>query len=67
MGSDQLEHLAEYKVIRRTLYMDDIKKKKFVAPEVEVIDFADDDIITLSETTGLLNWWEGDGDNNEDF
>ena len=45
--------------------MDD-KKKKYVIPEAEIIDFANDDIITLS---GLLsnnaNWLEDD--NTEDW
>ena len=44
-----------------TLYMDD-KKKKFIAPEADVLDFANDDIITLSagETAGWNDggeWW----------
>lgn len=28
--------------------MDDKKKKKYVIPEAEILDFANDDIITLS-------------------
>ena len=41
--------------------MDD-KKKKFIAPEADVLDFANDDIITLSagETAGWNDggeWW----------
>lgn len=41
--------------------MDDKKKKKYVIPEAEVIDFVQDDIITES---GNANWWGGD--NNQE-
>lgn len=41
--------------------MDDKKKKKYVIPEAEILDFANDDIITLSgaETAewGEGEWW----------
>ena len=42
-------------------------KKKFVAPESEIVDFAND-IITVSENANALDWgnW-GSGDNNEDY
>ena len=44
--------------------MDD-KKKKYVVPEAEIIDFANDDIITQSLARGsTLNWGdETDVDN----
>ncbi len=37
--------------------MDD-KKKKFIVPEAEVLDFATDDIITLS-AGDTANWGDG--------
>ena len=40
--------------------MDD-KKKKFIAPEADVLDFAKDDIITLSGTD-TATWGGGDGE-----
>lgn len=40
--------------------MDD-KKKKFIPPEVEVIDFTDEDIITLSTPGANADWRD---DNN---
>ena len=47
--------------------MDDKKKKQFVAPEAEIIDFSEEDIITMSSGNDMLrNWWEdpeGDGEN----
>lgn len=43
--------------------MDD-KKKKFIPPEVEVIDFTDEDIITLSGAGAGNSNWNSD-DNNE--
>ena len=39
--------------------MDD-KKKKYVLPEAEIVDFSGEDMVT---TSGLANWW-GVGDNN---
>ena len=47
--------------------MDD-KKKKFVIPDAEVVDFAMEDIITESLTTFAATNadWVGD-DNQEDF
>ena len=45
--------------------MDD-KKKKFVIPDAEVVDFAMEDIITESLMgLGTLNW--GDDDNKEEL
>ena len=41
--------------------MDDKKKKKYIIPEAEVVDFADDDIITYSDGTQRAAW---DDDNN---
>ena len=38
--------------------MDD-KKKKFVIPEAEIIDFSEEDIITASEATDVLKWGDG--------
>ena len=40
--------------------MDD-KKKKFIAPEADVLDFAHDDIITLSGDE-TATWGGGDGE-----
>ena len=41
--------------------MDDKKKKKYVIPEAEIVDFADEDIIT-----GSAEWWgQGNNDNQE--
>ena len=41
--------------------MDD-KKKKFIVPEADILEFANDDIITMSagdtaEWTGGEEWW----------
>ena len=44
--------------------MDD-KKKKYTIPEAEIVDFAKDDIITLSDGTQALNW--EDDDNGEEW
>ena len=38
--------------------MDD-RKKKFKIPEAEVIDFSDEDIITLSGGTATADWNTG--------
>ena len=38
--------------------MDDKKKKKYVIPEAEILDFANDDIITLSGDE-TAEWGEG--------
>ena len=47
--------------------MNDKKKnKKYVIPEAEILDFANDDIITLSNY-GKLRWWGEEDDNHEDF
>ena len=45
--------------------MDDKKNKKYVIPEAEVINFVNEDIITLSgdELLGII----GTGDNEEDY
>ena len=45
--------------------MDD-KKKKFIIPEVEVVAFNNDDLITLSTQTVNDEAWVGD-DNMEDW
>ena len=40
------------------------KKKKFIVPEAEIIDFSEEDIITgsgLSEGDDLENWVNGGG------
>ena len=42
--------------------MDDKKKKKYVIPEAEILDFANDDIITLSTGTDTAEWGSGDGE-----
>lgn len=39
------------------------KKKKFVNPEVEVVDFSEEDIITASVPTDLFD--DGGTDNGE--
>ena len=39
--------------------MDD-KKKKFVIPEAEVVDFAMEDIVTVSEVNRAVRWDEGE-------
>ena len=48
--------------------MDD-KKKKFVLPEADVVDFVNDDIITTSglRDGGYLNEDVGGGDNIDTF
>lgn len=40
--------------------MNDKKEKKYVIPEAEVVQFANDDIIVTSD-----RWWDGSGNNNE--
>ena len=46
--------------------MDD-KKKKFVIPEAEIIDFSEEDIITNSDNaTDNVEWYFGTGDGNGD-
>ena len=42
---------------KEVAYMDD-KKKKFIAPEAEVQNFTDDDIITIS-AGDTANWGDG--------
>ena len=37
------------------------KKKKYVIPEAEIVDFANEDIMT---TSGNAEWWSND-DNRE--
>ena len=39
--------------------MDDKKKKKYVIPEAEILDFANDDIITLSTGADEATWGDG--------
>ncbi len=46
--------------------MDDKKKKKYVIPEGEIIDFSNQDIITLSSLNANDPDWIGD-DNTEDW
>ena len=36
------------------------EEKKFVPPVAEIVDFTNDDIITLSGGDRALNWNEGD-------
>lgn len=45
--------------------MDD-KKKKYSIPEAEIVDFSNQDIITLSALDGNSPDWIGD-DNTEDW
>ena len=45
----------------RKVHMDE-KKKKYISPEADILEFANDDIITLSagdtaEWTGGEEWW----------
>ena len=41
--------------------MENKKKKKFPIPEAEIVDFANEDILT---TSGKAEWWEGEGEDN---
>ena len=41
------------------------KKKEYAVPEADLIEFADEDIITLSTGTEKLDW--GGGENEEPF
>ena len=43
--------------------MNDNKKKRYISPEAEIVDFAEDDILTIS---GNANWWIED-DNQEEL
>ena len=36
--------------------MDDKKNKKYVIPEAEVVEYVDEDIITVSRTGDTLAW-----------
>ena len=36
--------------------MNDKKKKKYVVPEAEILDFANDDIVTVSADTESGGW-----------
>ena len=46
--------------------MNDKKKnKKYVIPEADLVEFANEDIITLSGFANTLFW--GEDDNQEDF
>ena len=40
--------------------MENKKKKQFSVPEAEIVDFADDDIITLSSGAANADWAEDD-------
>ena len=42
------------------IYMND--KKKFIIPEILIVSFDNEDIITES-----VDWWQGGGDNGEDW
>lgn len=44
--------------------MDD-KKKKFMIPETEIVNFTNEEIITISATDDVANI--GDGENEEDY
>ena len=46
--------------------MDDKKKKKYVIPEAEIVDFANDDIVTVSGVGGTL-YWGGEDDKEKPF
>ena len=51
--------------MEESLYMNDKKKKKeYVIPEAEIVDFSGEDIVTAS---GLANWWGGGDNNTEHF
>ena len=39
--------------------MDDSKEKKYVIPEAEILNFANEDIITLSNN-GTAGWTDGE-------
>ena len=41
------------------------EKKKFIIPDAEIIEFSNNDIITLSDGTGNTDW--GEDDNVEPF
>ena len=47
--------------------MDDKKKKKYVIPEAEVINFNNEDIITLSAGTNNAEWGGAGDDNYENW
>ena len=40
------------------------KKKEYVIPEADLVEFVKEDIITVS---GLANWWGGGDNNTEHF
>ena len=40
--------------------MDDKKNKKYVIPEAEIIDFANEDIVTVSSLDRAVRWDEGE-------
>ena len=47
--------------------MNDKKKnKKYVIPEAEILDFANDDIVTVSGVGGTL-YWGGEDDKEKPF
>ena len=41
--------------------MDD-KKKKYVIPEAEIVDFSSEDIITVSVVEGAADWDDPEGE-----
>lgn len=41
--------------------MENKKKKIFPIPEAEIVDFANEDILT---TSGRAQWWEDDSEDN---
>ena len=47
--------------IKEVVYMENKKKKKYLMPEAEIVDFANEDILT---TSGRAQWWEDDSEDN---
>ena len=41
--------------------MENKKKKKYLMPEAEIVDFANEDILT---TSGRAQWWEDPSEDN---
>ena len=60
--------LIRHNIQEEIKFMDD-KRKKFLTPNAEVVDFSNEDIITLSGATETANWYESqsNGDNQENF
>ena len=64
MGLNPMARLIMIKT-EDNLIMED-KKKKFLRPELEIVDFENDDIITgsgLAEAQGNADWSDEDGEN----